>query len=131
MRSRFTALVFLAAGALLLQRTATAQSAPYRLEKVAEDVYLGVPSSPGATAANVPVIISTQDVVLVGTHLSPASARALIDQVKTLTDRPVRFIVNTHYHAPAPSAPRETFPAGVDVVGHELARRVILLDDAG
>jgi glyoxylase-like metal-dependent hydrolase (beta-lactamase superfamily II) len=63
--------------------------------------------------------------------LTPASARALIEQVKTISDRPVRFIVNTHYHAPAPAAPRESFPPGVDVVGHELARRAILMDDAG
>jgi cyclase len=127
----------LTAGALLsllaTPRFVDAQSSggAYRLEKVAEGVYLGVPLSPGPAAANVPIIVSDQDVILVGTHFSPAAARALIEQVKSITDRPVRFIVNTHYHAPPPSAPRESFPAGVDVVGHELARRALLLDNAG
>ena len=108
------------AGALLSQavtpKLAAAQSSaggPYRLDKVADGVYLAVPASPGPAAANIPVIVSDQDVILVGTHFSPASARALIDQVKAVSDKPVRFIVNTHYHAPQPSAPGiQTRPYG-------------------
>lgn len=121
-------MAMLTAGALV---EAQSSGGGYRIDKMAEGVYLGVPSSPGPAAANVPIIVSDQDVVLVGTHFLPAAARALIDQVKSITDKPVRFIVNTHYHAPQPAAPREAFPAGVDVIGHELARRAILLDNAG
>jgi cyclase len=70
------------------------------------------------------------DAILVGTHFFPADARALVEQVKTITDKPVRYIVNTHYH-PSTTAARESFPAGIDVVGHELARRTLLIDRAG
>ena len=48
-----------------------------------------------------------------GIHLFPAAARALIEQMKTITDKPVRYIVSTHYHA-SPTAARETFPAGIE-----------------
>lgn len=102
----------------------------YRLDKVADGVYLAVPSAPGPDAANIPVLVSDQDVILVGTHLFPADARALVRQVKTLTDKSVRYIVNTHYHA-VPTAAGEAFPAGIDVIGHELARKTLLTDDAG
>ena len=131
----------MASAAAVLFQTVNAASQPagaqrsdggaYRLDKVADGVYLAVPSAPGPASANIPVIVTDQDVILVGTHFSPASARVLIDQVKAVSDKPVRFIVTTHYHAPQPGAPRETFPAGVDVIGHDLARRVILLDAAG
>ena len=138
MRSTFTATLIFAVGALLFQpaisELAGAQPGAgrsYRLEKVADGVYLAVPSAPGPVSANVPVIVTDQDVILVGTHFAPAAARALIDQVKAVSDKPVRFIVSTHYHAPQPGAPRETFPPGVDVIGHDLARRTILLDAAG
>jgi hypothetical protein len=132
-------MVVAAAGALLFQAAAASpqldaqsiEGGAYRLDKVADGVYLAVPSAPGPASANIPVIVNDQDVMLVGTHFSPASARALIGQVKTVSDKPVRFIVNTHYHAPQPAAPRESFPAGVDVIGHDLARRAILLDAAG
>src|SRR5439155_13306602 len=139
MRSKFAAAVIVAAGGLLFQPPAASKLAgaqrseggSYRFDKVAEGVYLAVPAAPASASANIPIIVNDQDAILVGTHFSPASARALIDQVKTVTDKPVRFIVNTHYHAPAPSTPREAFPAGVDVIGHELARRAILFDAAG
>lgn len=107
-----------------------AQTPTYRFDKVAEGVYLAVPAASGPNAANIPVIVSDQDVILVGTHLFPATARALADQVKTITDQPVRYIVNTHYHA-SPTAARETFPAGIEVIGHEMARRELLIDPSG
>lgn len=102
----------------------------YRLDKIADGVFLAVPASTNG-AANIPVIVTDQDAILVGTHFSPASARALIDQVKSVTDKPVRYIVNTHYHPPQPASPREAFPSGVEVIGHELARRAILFDESG
>ena len=125
MRMSFRAL---AAVALLIP--ATAAEAQYRLDKVADGVYLAVPASPAPNAANIPVIVTDQDVVLVASHLAPAPARALIEQVKTITDRPVRFIVNTHYHG-SQAGSREPYPAGVEVIGHELARRTLLFDQAG
>jgi cyclase len=111
--------------------TASAQSAArYRFDKITEGVYLAVPSAPGRDAANIPVLVSDQDVILVGTHLFPTDAQALVQQVKTLTDKPVRYIVNTHYHA-VPTAAGAAFPAGIDVIGHELARKTLLTDGAG
>jgi cyclase len=124
------ATLFLAAGPLF-RGAVSGQTPAYRLDKVADGVYLAVPASPGPSAANIPVIVSEQDAILVGTHLPPSAARALIEQVKTVTDKPVRFLVNTHYHAPSTSAAREAYPAGVEVIGHELARRAILFDAAG
>ncbi len=109
----------------------SAQVAPrYKLDRIVDGVYLAVPSSPGLNAANVPVIVTDRDVILIGTHLFPANARALVDQIKTVTDKPVRYIVNTHYHF-SPIAAGEAFPAGIEVVGHELARKTLLIDNAG
>jgi len=111
--------------------TVSAQPAVrYRLDKITDGVYLAVPSAPGPDAANIPVFVSDQDVILVGTHLFPADAQALVQQVKTLTDKPVRYIVNTHYHA-VPTAAGAAFPAGIDVIAHELARKTLLTDGAG
>jgi glyoxylase-like metal-dependent hydrolase (beta-lactamase superfamily II) len=108
-----------------------AQVAPrYKLDRIVDGVYLAVPSSPGLNAANIPVIVTDRDVILVGTHLFPADARALVDQIKTVTDKPVRYIVNTHYHFSSMAA-GEVFPPGIDVVGHELARKTLLVDNAG
>src|SRR5262245_30118421 len=106
------------------------QSAAYRLDKIADGVYLALPST-ARSAANIPVIVNDRDVVLVGSHFTPAAARALVDQVKTISDRPVRFIINTHYHAAQPGAAAEPYPSGIEVIGHELARRTLLFDSRG
>lgn len=127
----FALTALLGASAPTAVSTAAAQGqSRYRLDKIADGVYLAVPAAPGPNAANIPVIVNDQDVMLVGTHLFPAEARALVEQVKTVTDKPVRYIVNTHYHA-SPTAAGEGFPAGIDVIGHELARKTLLTDGAG
>jgi cyclase len=134
MRARFARLIlltFMTGAVVFFQARMAGQGASYRFQKQADGVYLAVPLSPGPAAANIPLIVNEQDALLVGTHFSPETARALIEQVKTVTDKPVRFIVNTHYHAPLASAPREAYGAGIDVIGHELARRAILMDPAG
>jgi cyclase len=125
------ALAILTPGMLVAAQTARpAAPSSYRLDKITVGVYLAVPAAPAPNSANIPVIVSDQDVILVGSHLSPAAARALIEQVKTITDKPVRFIVNTHYHASQPGG-REAYPAGIEVIGHELARRAVLFDATG
>jgi cyclase len=128
MRTGFLALSILA---LLVPATlGEAQASGYRLDKIADGVWLAVPAAPAHTADNIPVIVTDRDVVLVGSHFAPPAARTLIEQLKTVTDKPVRFIVNTHYHT-SQNAPKDAYPAGVEVIGHELARRTLLFDAQG
>lgn len=48
--------------------------------------------------ANSLVVVGDDGVLVVDTQQSPAAARALIDRVPIWTDRPVRWVVNTHWH---------------------------------
>jgi cyclase len=125
MRTGILALSILAL--LALATLGEAQAPSYRLDKIADGVFLAVPAAAAHGAENIPVIVTDQDVVLVGSHFAPAAARTLIEQLKTVTDKPVRFIVNTHYH-PSQNAPKDVYPAGVEIIGHELARRTLLFD---
>src|SRR5207244_359492 len=127
MRRGFYACMLLA---LVAPATAgRAQGAGYRLDKIADGIFLAVPAGP-ARGANIPVIVTDQDIVLVSCHYPAAVARTLIEQLKTVTDKPVRFIVNTHYHV-SQGAARDPYPAGIEVIGHELARRTLLFDAQG
>jgi cyclase len=131
MRPVFIVAAVIFACAVLAPPSIRAQTAGYRLDRIADGVYLAVPTTPRAGATNVPVIVNDRDVVLVGTHFTPAVARTLADQVKTIADRPVRFVINTHYHAATSAAVGEPYPAGMEVIGHELARRTLLFDARG
>jgi glyoxylase-like metal-dependent hydrolase (beta-lactamase superfamily II) len=48
--------------------------------------------------SNSAVIVNRDDVVVVDSHISPESARAMLTEIKSLTDKPVRFVINTHFH---------------------------------
>ena len=71
----------------------------YAFEKIADGVYYTTsPSSLIATGGNHTIIVGDHDVFLVDAGTTPAAARALLDDIKLITDKPVRWVVNTHFH---------------------------------
>jgi len=47
---------------------------------------------------NAAIVILDDSVLVVDTHSKPSAARELIAEIKKLTDKPVRYVVNTHFH---------------------------------
>jgi len=80
--------------------------------KVATNLYV-IPGAGGNTA----VFVTNQGVVLVDTKLAN-NGQAILDQVKTVTDKPVTTIISTHSHADHVGS-NGFFPADVQVVAHE------------
>jgi glyoxylase-like metal-dependent hydrolase (beta-lactamase superfamily II) len=72
-------------------------------------------------------VVNDQDVLLVDSHISPEAARALIASVKTLTDKPIRTVVNSHYHYDHANG-NQVFGSGVEIIGHEFTRKKLLGD---
>src|ERR1044072_9566538 len=79
----------------------------YKFEKIADGVYYASPGfndtffpfgSNPFFGANLVVIVNKDDVVLVDSATTPRAARALMADVKRLTDKPIRTVVNTHWH---------------------------------
>ncbi len=64
--------------------------------KVADGVYAAI-GKPGVFS-NGAFIVNKEDVVVVDTHLRPSWARDLIAEIRKLTDKPVRYVVDTHWH---------------------------------
>ncbi len=72
----------------------------FTFEALAEGVWVArVLARPEAYAfANSLVVEGEDGVLVVDTQQSPTAARALIDRIALWTDRPVRWVVNTHWH---------------------------------
>jgi glyoxylase-like metal-dependent hydrolase (beta-lactamase superfamily II) len=66
---------------------------------------------------NSAVFITSSGVVVVDTK-NPGWGQPLLDKIKSVTDKPVTMIINTHTHGDHVSGNVE-FPATVDVVTHE------------
>jgi len=81
-------------------------------EKIAENLYM-IPGQGGNTAA----FITSAGVVLVDTKLAN-NGQAILDQVKTVTSKPITHIINTHTHGDHTGS-NDFFPAAVEIVTQE------------
>jgi len=72
----------------------------YESEKVIEGIYVLKPviSDYRWVTCNIVVIINDDDVVVVDSGLLPAAGDVAIKEIKKLTDKPVRYLINTHWH---------------------------------
>jgi glyoxylase-like metal-dependent hydrolase (beta-lactamase superfamily II) len=100
------------------------QGKTYKFEKIADGVYLAT----GGGGSNDIIIVNDADLMIVDDGSTPAAARALEDDVKLLTDRPVRYVVNTHFHYDHTDG-NSVFPPNVDIIAHEYVRTAILTFD--
>jgi cyclase len=96
----------------------------YAFEKIADGVYYATSSSPMATGGNHPIFIGDHDVFLVDAGTTPAAARALLQDLKLITDKPVRWVVNTHFHYDHTDG-NSIFGPEVEIIGHEYVRHAI------
>ena len=114
-------------GAIAQSRTPAGtahQGDAFRFNKVAEGVYHVVGTGALAVVGNGAVIVNDDDVVIVDDHVSPAAAWVLLEEVKRLTPKPVRYVINTHFHFDHAHG-NQIFAAGVDIIGHEFTREML------
>ena len=81
-------------------------------EKVRDNLFM-IRGGGGNTA----VFVTTKGVVLVDTK-NPGMGPAIMDQVRSVTDKPVTTIINTHTHADH-NGSNEHFPTAVEIVTQE------------
>jgi glyoxylase-like metal-dependent hydrolase (beta-lactamase superfamily II) len=71
----------------------------FTIEKVAEGVYAALAKPAALTNSNAAIFVLSRDVLVVDAHSKPSAAASLIAQLKKeVTDKPVRYLVNSHFH---------------------------------
>src|SRR5436309_7181369 len=72
--------------------------ARFDIKKVADGVYAAVASPAYKVNCNTAIIENDDDVMIVDTHSKPSAARVIIERLREMTRKPVRYVVNTHFH---------------------------------
>ena len=83
-----------------------------KIEKVKDNLYM-IQGQGGNTA----VFVAENGVVLVDTKLAN-NGQAILDQVKSVTDKPITTIINTHTHGDHTGS-NQFFPASVEIITQE------------
>lgn len=96
----------------------------FTFNRIVEGVYHAVGTGSMAVGANAAIVINADDVLIVDSHVSPAAANALLEELKQITDKPVRYVVNTHFHFDHAHG-NQIYPASVEVIGHEFTRAML------
>jgi cyclase len=96
----------------------------YKFDKIADGVYYATAAGTMITGGNNTVIVNDRDVMLVDAGITPAAARALLEDLRTITDKPVRWVVNTHFHYDH-TAGNSVFGPDVEIIAHEYVRHAI------
>jgi glyoxylase-like metal-dependent hydrolase (beta-lactamase superfamily II) len=71
---------------------------------------------------------SDDDVVIVDTHSKPSAARVIVDRLREITAKPVRYVVNTHFHWDHWHG-NEVYPAaypGAEIITNQLTREAMV-----
>jgi len=120
MKSRFLLFVLLS-----LPATCFAAEEMFDIKPVADGVYAAIAKPAYKLNCNAAIIFLDDSVLVVDTHSKPSAARALIEQIKKLTPKPVRYVVNTHFHwdhYQGNEAYPSSWPAGVEIISSEATR---------
>lgn len=119
--------------ALAVTSSAAAQPDPYTVEQLAPGVFGVIRRVPttGASDANVMFIVNDADVVVVDANIFPSSTREVIREIRARTDKPVRYVINTHWHSDhhyGNAEYRKAWPAA-EFIQHAATRDLILTQD--
>ena len=92
-----------------------------QIEQVRDNLYVISGSSPtnreAFSGGNTGVFVTNEGVTIVDTKLS-GWGQVILDRVRTVTDKPVTRIINTHTHGDH-NGSNPFFPETVDIVAHE------------
>ena len=119
--------LFVALSALGLGATASAQAPlsaplPFVLKQVGPGIYAAIDGPEHKAGSNAGFVIGEDGVLVVDAFFNLDAARALVAQIHRLTPKPIRYLVNTHYHVDHTGGDQALRDAGAIVIAHKNVR---------
>ncbi len=99
----------------------------FEITKVADQVYAAVAAPAYKINSNAAIIEVEDGVIVVDTHSKPSAARVVAEKIRELTAKPVRYVINTHFHWDHWHG-NEVYPAAypsVEVITSEVTREAL------
>ena len=101
--------------------TGTIETRSHVFTPVGEGIYHVTGTGAVNVMSNAMLIEGEHDLLVVDSHVSPNAGMALIDAIKSVSAKPVRYLINTHYHFDHAHG-NQVFPQEVEIIGHRYTR---------
>jgi cyclase len=115
-------LLFFSAAARAQAPTQAAASLPFTLKPLGHNVWAAIDDAKGDAGANAGFVIGDDGVLVVDTFEHEPAAKLLLAEIRKLTNLPIKFVVNTHYHLDHVAGNGVFAQAGAVILGHENIR---------
>lgn len=104
-----------------------------QLKEVAPNVYAyiqaGGPGRNNVSVSDAGIVIGEENVLVIDALSAPFHAKAFIEAIRKITDKPFRHLINTHHHGDHVNG-NQYFPSA-EVVSHPYCREEVLLTVSG
>lgn len=97
------------------------QAPAFTFHKIADGVYHAIGTGSLVVMSNAAIIEGDTDVLVVDSHVTPGGAWALREELKAITPKPIRWVVNSHFHFDH-SHGNQIYGPDVQIIGHQFAR---------
>jgi glyoxylase-like metal-dependent hydrolase (beta-lactamase superfamily II) len=100
----------------------------FTIEKVADDVYAALARPQVMTNSNAAIFVLSREVLVVDAHSKPSAAASLLAQIRReVTEKPVRYLVNSHFHwdHTQGDAAYKAANAKVDIIASDTTKRLM------
>ena len=114
----------LAIALLMLSASASAQTPalPFTLKQVGPGVYAAIDGPEHKAGSNAGFVVGDDGVLVIDALFTPEAAQALVSEIRRITPKPIRYVVNTHYHADHTGGDGVLRQAGAVIIAHRNVR---------
>jgi cyclase len=95
---------------------------PFVLKQVGPSVYAAIDGAEHKAGSNAGFVIGDDGVLVVDGFFTLVAAKALVAEIHRLTPKPIRYIVNTHYHLDHTGGDQALRDAGAVIIAHRNVR---------
>ena len=94
----------------------------FTLKQIGPGVYAAIDGPEHKAGSNAGFVIGDDAVLVVDALFTPDAARALVGEIRRLTPKPIRYVVNTHYHADHTGGDQVLRDAGAVIIANKNVR---------
>lgn len=104
---------------VMARSTAPKAEDDFKLVKVADGIYAAIAKPGGLASGNAGFIVGDGGVLVVDTFFTPVAVEELIGEIGKLTQLPIKYAVNTHYHLDHTGGNQVLAARNVPIIAHD------------